>query len=70
MPEPENVSAVSPITRAVEDARRVIEEIGREDRSLAEVAAADVHGCAMCGGPLDGDDVLCGKCQATVKGHA
>jgi len=69
LPEPENVPTVSPIAQAVEGARKVLAEIGREDRALMEAVAASVEACAMCGGPLAGEDVLCGKCQATVRGR-
>ena len=69
LPEPENPEVGSPIARAVEGARRVLAEIGQGTRTLAERVAANVQACAMCGGPLAGEDVLCAKCQATVKGR-
>jgi hypothetical protein len=61
---------VNAVAHAVEGARRVLAEIAREDGGLAERAVAEAQGCAMCGGPLGGEDVLCGKCQGLVKGRA
>ncbi|OGS51056.1 MAG: hypothetical protein A3K65_01025 [Euryarchaeota archaeon RBG_16_68_12] len=67
-PEPEEVDMIQ---RAVDEARAVIEEIARDEAaSAAEEAEARVQGCAMCGGPLDGEDVLCARCQSIVKGRA
>ena len=70
VPEPENLEPVDTVAHAVEGARRVLAEIAREDGSLAERAEADAQGCAMCGGPLGGEDVLCRKCQGLVRGRA
>jgi hypothetical protein len=70
VPEPENAPPVDAVAHAVEGARRVLAEIAREDASFGERAAAEAQGCAMCGGPLGGEDVLCGKCQGLVKGRA
>ena len=70
VPEPENPEPVDAVAHAVEGARRVLAEIARDDASLGERAAAEAQGCAMCGGPLGGEDVLCGKCQGVVKGRA
>jgi hypothetical protein len=70
VPEPENPTPVDAVAHAVEGARRVLAEIALEDRSLVERAEAQVQGCAMCGGPLGSEDVLCGKCQGIVKGRA
>ena len=70
VPEPENAPPVDAVAHAVEGARRVLAEIARDDASLGERAAAEAQGCAMCGGPLGGEDVLCGKCQGVVKGRA
>ncbi len=70
---PENPEAgeVDSIQRAVDEAREVIAEISREEEaSPAEEADARVQGCAMCAGPLDGEDVLCIRCQSIVKGRA
>ncbi len=70
VPEPENPKPVDAVAHAVEGARRVLAEIARDDGGVAERAEAEVQGCAMCGGPLGGEDVLCGKCQGIVKGRA
>jgi hypothetical protein len=70
VPEPENPEPVDAVAHAVEGARRVLAEIAREDGGLAERAEAEIQGCAMCGGPLAGEDVLCAKCQGIVKGRA
>jgi len=72
-PESENTTAteVDLIQQAVDQAREVVEEIAREQEpSAAERAEAQVQGCAMCGGPLEGEDTLCARCQALVKGRA
>ncbi len=64
-PQPDDTS---PIQEAVDRARDVIDGIGSSDGRLVLEAAAHVRGCAMCGGPVEGDDVLCARCQALVKG--
>ena len=66
-PPPGNAA---PIQDAVDRAREVIERIGSTEDRLVREAAAQVQGCAMCGGPVETDDVLCARCQATVKGRA
>ena len=68
LPEPANPEPLSPIRRAVEDAKRVVAAIERDHGTLAEQAAAAVQGCAMCGGPLGGEDLLCVTCQGNLKG--
>jgi len=70
VPEPENPEPVDAVAHAVAGARRVLAEIAREDERLLERAEAEVQGCAMCGGPIAGEDVLCVKCQGLVKGRA
>ena len=60
----------APIQEAVDRAREVIERIDSTEDRLVGEAAAQVQGCAMCGGPVESDDVLCARCQATVKGGA
>ncbi len=60
--------SAAPIQHAVDRAREVIERIGSTEDRLVREAAAQVQGCAMCGGPVESDDVLCARCQATVKG--
>ena len=68
--EPENPRPVDAVAHAVAGARRVLAEIAREDERYIERADAEVQGCAMCGGPLASEDVLCAKCQGLVKGRA
>ncbi|TLZ58447.1 MAG: hypothetical protein E6K17_00805 [Methanobacteriota archaeon] len=70
VPEPENPAPVDAVAHAVAGARRVLAEIAREDERMIERTEAEVQGCAMCGGPLAGEDVLCAKCQGLVKGRA
>ncbi len=58
------------IRGAVDRAREVIDRIGSTEDRLVRESAGQVQGCAMCGGPVESDDVLCARCQATVKGGA
>jgi tetratricopeptide (TPR) repeat protein len=70
--ESENSTAkeIDIVQQAVDDAREIIEELEREqERPASEKVRTQVRGCAMCGRPLDGEDVLCARCQSVMDGR-
>ncbi len=58
------------VRRAVDEAREVLKEIEEREESGAERGEPETQSCAMCGGSLEGEDVLCLRCQSIVKGRA